>query len=185
MRRSCRCRVSARGGGPRSLLKCTIRAHSRNAALTRIGSSSIERQRESQRLFAPVIRRPDAQFPAVGTNDCVSTVRASTFLDVTKFTEINWARASETRRRGRERHHGGQHICAPEYSRLIAGKLRINRKRRAPNARQGHPWSGPRSWRGRRPCAQLSCSLLDKQDYGAGTPTQNRAYLAVVGSRLP
>jgi len=80
-------------------------------------------------LCPSIIGHPDAQFAEVGTDDHVSTIRASTLDNVAKLGKINWARASETRRRRRERHYRGQYVRAPEDSRLICGKLRIDRKR--------------------------------------------------------
>jgi len=73
---------------------------------------------------------------------------------------------------GREEDDGGQHLWLPEDDRLIGGKLRIGRERSAPNARQGACVLFPRPLRRRRPLEQWCCSLLDRQDCDAGTPTR-------------
>lgn len=71
-----------------------------------------------------------------------------------------------------EQDHGGQHLWLPEDGRLIGSKPRIGRERSAPNARQGARVLFPRLLRRRRPLEQWCCSLLDRQDCDAGTPTR-------------
>jgi hypothetical protein len=68
----------------------------------------------------------------------------------------------------------GQRFRAPEYRRLIGGKLRVGNKTKAPNAGQGFPLSGPPIRRRRRPHALYSCSLLDRPDCAAGIPMRVR-----------
>jgi hypothetical protein len=65
---------------------------------------------------------------------------------------------------------------------LIGRKLRVDRERSAPNARQGARVLFPRLLRRRRPPERWCCSLLDKLDSDAGTPTRTRVDRGPSGS---
>jgi hypothetical protein len=65
---------------------------------------------------------------------------------------------------------------------LIGRKPRFDRERSAPNARQGARVLFPRPLRRRRPLEQWCCSLLDRRDSDAGTPTRTRVDRGPSGS---
>src|SRR5262249_30982559 len=96
--------------------------------------------------------------------------------------DVNGRCDAKACRSRREEDDGGQHLWLPEDGRSIGRKLRVDRERSAPNARQGARVLFPRRLRRRRPLEQWCCSLLDRRDFDAGTPTRTRVDRGPSGS---
>jgi hypothetical protein len=111
------------------------------------------------------------------------------FIDVlgnvrSKASNINGRCDGKACGSGREQDQVRQHLWPPEDGRLIGSKLRVDRERLAPNARQGARVVIPRLLRRRRPPEQWCCSLLDRQDCDAGIPTRTQVDRDPSGSHV-
>ena len=109
----------------------------------------------------------------MAANDQVPTM----FIDLlgnvrSEASDVNGGCDGKTCGSRREQDDGGQHLWLPEDGRLIGSNVRVDWERSAPNARQGARVLFPRPLRRRRPLEQWCCSLLDRQDCDAGTPTR-------------
>ena len=137
------------------------------------GEVAVEWNNDRQRLIS--FERIDAEaelFVSVANNqmpamfiDPLGNVRS-------EASDVNGRCDGKACGSGREQDDRGQHLRLPEDGRLVGRKLRVDRERSAPNARQGARVLFPRLLRRRRPLEQWCCSLLDRQDCDAGTPTR-------------
>jgi len=137
------------------------------------GEVAVRRQDDRQRLIW--LERIDAEAKLLVS--AANNQMPAMFIDVLgnvrpEACDVNRRWDRKACGSGREQDHRGQHLRLPEDSRLIGSKLRIGRERSAPNARQGARVLFPRPLRRRRPLEQWCCSLLDRQDSDAGTPTR-------------
>src|SRR5215469_5865929 len=128
---------------------------------------------DRQRLICLARIDAEAELLISTANNQMPAMLIDVFGDLRSETcDINGRRDAKACRSRREEDDGGEHLWLPEDGRSIGSKLRVDRERSAPNARQGARVLFPRPLRRRRPLEQWCCSLLDRQDCDAGTPTR-------------
>jgi hypothetical protein len=137
------------------------------------GKVAVKWNDDRQRLIWLARIDAEAELLISTTNNQMPAMLIDVFGDLRSETwDVNGRRDAKACRSRREEDDGGEHLWLPEDGRLIGRKPRFDRERSAPNARQGARVLFPRPLRRRRPLEQWCCSLLDRQDCDAGTPTR-------------
>jgi len=147
------------------------------------GKVAVKWNDDRQRLIWLARIDAEAELLISTTNNQMPAMLIDVFGDLRSETwDVNGRRDAKACRSRREEDDGGEHLWLPEDGRLIGRKPRFDRERSAPNARQGARVLFPRPLRRRRPLEQWCCSLLDRRDSDAGTPTRTRVDRGPSGS---
>jgi len=137
------------------------------------GKVAVKRNNDRQRLIGVECIDAEAKLLISAANNQMPAPFIEALDNVrSEASDVNGRCDTKACRSRREEDNGGQHVWLPEDGRSIGSKLRVDRERSAPNARQGARVLFPRPLRRRRPLEQWCCSLLDRQDFDAGTPTR-------------
>ena len=149
------------------------------------GKVAVKRNDDRQRLISFERIDAEAELFVSAANNQMPAMLVDALGNVTsEASDINRRCYRKACRSRSKQDDGGQHLWLPENGRLIGRKLRIDRERSAPNARQGARVLIPRLQRRRRPPERWCCSLLDRQDSDAGTPTRTRVDRGPSGSHV-
>src|SRR5262249_22417052 len=134
------------------------------------GKVAVKWNDDRQRLIWLARIDAEAELLISTTNNQMPAMLIDVFGDLRSETwDVNGRRDAKACRSRREEDDGGEHLWLPE-------------ERSAPNARQGARVLFPRPLRRRRPLEQWCCSLLDRRDSDAGTPTRTRVDRGPSGS---